>query len=74
MKPIHILLIFAFLLPFIVRIAWWLISRWLRAEIDALFPPTPELQAKRNAEQIARQATKEFKRRQRLRGGWFRFF
>lgn len=42
---------------------WWAAQRVL----DEIFPPTAEEIAQREAERIAKKASKEFKQRQRLR-------
>lgn len=45
-----------------------IITEWFFGKLlDALWPPGPEEIARREAEKIAKQATKEYKRRQRLR-------
>lgn len=46
---------------------------WFFAKlIDAIWPPSPEEIAGREAERLAKRATKEFKKRQRMRS--VRFF
>lgn len=62
------------LMAAVIAIFFWWAIRSVDRILDELYPPSPEEITRREAERIAREATKEFKKRQRMRSGFWNVF